>query len=70
MADAIPARFRVLVLLATFTSLRFGELAALSRSAVDLVAGEVHVRRSQSELRGRTVIKGSKVPRAMPAGGL
>ncbi len=60
VAEAVPARFCVLVLLATFTSLRFGELAALRRCDVDLVAGDVHVRRSQSELRGRTIVKGPK----------
>ncbi|MFJ8910617.1 tyrosine-type recombinase/integrase [Amycolatopsis sp. NPDC102389] len=60
IADAVPPRYRVLVLLATFTSLRFGELAALRRRDVDLTTGEVRVRRSQAELRGGAVIKGPK----------
>ncbi len=60
VSDAMEPRFRVLVLLATFTSLRFGELAALRRRDVDFAAGEVRVRRSQAELRGQTVVKGPK----------
>jgi integrase len=58
VADAIVRRYRALVLLAAFTSLRFGELAALVRRDVDLVAGEVRVRKSQAELRrGRLLVK-------------
>jgi integrase len=52
IADAIRPRFRCLVLLAAFTSLRFGEPAALRRTELDLDAGEVRVLRSQAELRG------------------
>ncbi|WP_197704562.1 site-specific integrase [Jatrophihabitans sp. GAS493] len=60
-ANAVPAHFRVLVLFATFTSLRFGELAALRRSDLDLAAGLVTVRRSQAELRsGRLKLKEPK----------
>jgi integrase len=61
VADAMPPRFRMLVLLATFTSLRFGELAALCRGDVDTDAGFVQVRRSQAELsNGQLVIKDPK----------
>ncbi len=61
LADAIQPRYRALVLLATFTSLRFGELAALRRTDVDLDAGEVRVRSSQAELKkGRLIVKGPK----------
>jgi integrase len=35
VVEALPERFRVMALLATFTSLRFGELAALTRREVD-----------------------------------
>lgn len=45
LADAVPGRYRMLVLLAAFTSLRFGELAGLTRRDVDLDHGDVHVRR-------------------------
>lgn len=38
LASAVPPRFRALVLLATFGSLRWGELAALGRCHLDLGA--------------------------------
>lgn len=43
IADAIPERFRVLVLLATFCGLRFGELAGLTRADVDAEGATVSV---------------------------
>ncbi|WP_326621136.1 site-specific integrase [Streptomyces decoyicus] len=51
IADAMPPHFRVLVLLAAFTGLRFGELAALERHDVDLERRTISVRRSQAETR-------------------
>ncbi|MFF5763050.1 tyrosine-type recombinase/integrase [Streptomyces tanashiensis] len=51
LADAVPARFRVFILLAAFTGLRFGELAALQRHDVDLDRRTVAVRRSLAETR-------------------
>jgi integrase len=61
VANAIQARYRLLVLLGALTSLRFGEFAALRRRDIDLKAGELRVRRSQAELRrGRTIIKDPK----------
>lgn len=50
LADAVQPRYRCLVLLAAFTSVRFGELAALRKSELNLVAGEVHVLRSPAGL--------------------
>ena len=51
LAERMPdARFRMMVLLAAFASLRWGELAALRRSDLDPVAGTVSVRRQQVEL--------------------
>ncbi|MEV4016658.1 hypothetical protein AB0J35_39785 [Nonomuraea angiospora] len=43
LVDAIDPRFRMLILLATFGSLRWGELAALQRRNVDLEAGTIQV---------------------------
>lgn len=43
---AMPERFRVLVLLATWTSLRFGELVELRRSDVDLDHRVIRIRRA------------------------
>jgi len=50
LSEAIAPRYRALVLLATFTSLRWGELCALRRSDVDLEARTVRVSRSLTEL--------------------
>ena len=36
LLDRIPVRYRAMLLLATFASLRFGELAALHREDIDL----------------------------------
>lgn len=61
VVDGIDTRYRMLVLLAAFTSLRFGELAALRRADVDVESGDVHVRHSQAELRGgRLLVKAPK----------
>lgn len=60
VADAIKPRYRMLILLATFASPRFGELAALRRRDVDLERREIRVLRSQAELRGGSTIKGPK----------
>ena len=43
LAAAIEPRFRALLLLATFTGLRLGELRALRRSKLDLLRTKVHV---------------------------
>ena len=61
IVEALPARFRMMALLATFTSLRFGELAALSRREVDVSAGYVTVLRNQAQLsNGRLIMKDPK----------
>jgi integrase len=53
LADAMPARFRALVLLAALTGIRWGELVALRRSDVDLDAPTVRVPRKLAALRHR-----------------
>lgn len=61
VADSIVPRYRLLVLLAAFTTLRFGELAALRRRDIDLEGLTVSVRRSQAELQdGRLFDKAPK----------
>ena len=52
LADAIPARYRALVLLGAWCGLRFGELAALRRSDLDLKNGIVHVRHAVTARKG------------------
>ncbi|MGA5355426.1 tyrosine-type recombinase/integrase [Streptomyces thermodiastaticus] len=61
IADAISPRYRLLVLLAAFATLRFGELAALRRRDIDVEGRTVTVRRAQAELQdGRLVDKAPK----------
>ncbi len=61
LLDQVPARHRALLLLATFTSLRFGELAGLRRHALDLDACVVRVARSTAETDdGRLIDHGPK----------
>ena len=50
LADAIEARFRAMVLVAAFTSLRLGELLALTRRSVDLKEGTITVVAQLQEL--------------------
>jgi integrase len=52
LADSIAPRYRVLILFAVFTSLRWGELAALRRNDIDLAARTVRIERSLTELPG------------------
>jgi integrase len=49
-------RFRALVLLVTFASLRWGEAIALRRCDVDLDARTVSVRRRYIELTGQLIL--------------
>ncbi|UDM00497.1 tyrosine-type recombinase/integrase [Streptomyces longhuiensis] len=51
LADAMAPRYRLLVLLAAFTGLRFGELAALRTRDIDTANGALMVRRSQAEMQ-------------------
>jgi integrase len=64
LADAVPGRYRAMILLATFASLRYGEVTALERSDVDLAAGTVRVRRAFVEVRGRGLLVGPPKSRA------
>src|SRR5215467_256468 len=52
LADAIELRYRALILLAVFASLRWGELAALRRKDIDLSACTVSVVRTLTQLSG------------------
>ncbi|WP_034088210.1 tyrosine-type recombinase/integrase [Streptacidiphilus albus] len=61
LAEAIQPRFRLLVLLASFLGLRWGELIALRGQDIDLDAGTVRVRAAVAELRsGKRVTKPPK----------
>ena len=57
LADAMPDRYRALVLLGTFTGLRWGELAGLRRRNVDLDACTVRVESIVVELGSGRILE-------------
>jgi integrase len=56
IAGAIPVRYRVLVLLATFAGLRWGELIALRRHNVDLEACGIRIVETTAQLDSGTLL--------------
>jgi integrase len=56
LADAIPTRFRVLVLLGAYGGLRIGELGGLRRHRIDLRRGTVTVLEIATEVHGHLVV--------------
>nr|MDT0658961.1 site-specific integrase [Micromonospora sp. DSM 115978] len=53
LAEQMPARFSALIVVAAFSGLRWGEMAALRRCDVDREAGTVRVPRKLAALRNR-----------------
>jgi integrase len=62
--DRIPVRYRAMLLLATFASLRFGELAALRRCDIDLERCCVRVTRSLVPMNDGKLIEAEPKSRA------
>ncbi|MFI6933090.1 tyrosine-type recombinase/integrase [Streptomyces sp. NPDC050287] len=61
IAGVIQPRYRVLILLAAFTGLRWGELIGLCRRDLDLDTGTLRVRRNVAELHsGKRLLKEPK----------
>lgn len=60
IVDHMPERHRLMVLLAAWCSLRFGELAALRRTDVDTKNGVIHVRHGVVRAAGETIVKDPK----------
>jgi len=58
LADAVPDRYRALVVLAATSGLRWGELVGLTRSRVDLAAGTVRVDQAMIETADGKVTPG------------
>lgn len=56
LANAVPDRYRAFVLLGGWCGLRFGELAELRRSDLDLSKRVVHVRRAITTVGGEVVV--------------
>ncbi|MEU7892246.1 site-specific integrase [Nonomuraea sp. NPDC049152] len=64
LADLVVKRLRALILLATFASLRWGEVAALRRMDLDLTKGTVSVRQQHVELDTGELLVGPPKSRA------
>jgi integrase len=61
LTAAMPERYRVMVLLASWCGLRFGELAELRRHDVDLTNGVIHVRRGMVRAKADDPAHGTKL---------
>ena len=64
IAQAIQPRYRLLVLLATFAQLRFGELVALRRASIDLDTMELRVRKATAEMADGSLVDDDPKSRA------
>lgn len=61
LVEAMPARYRLMTLLAAWCAMRFGELAELRRSDIDLREGVVHITRGVVRTKATTrLVKGPK----------
>jgi integrase len=56
LAEAMPPRYRMLVLLAAWSGARWGELVALSRDSLDLERGTLTINRQYVELRDGSLV--------------
>jgi integrase len=64
LVATVPERYRALVLLGTFASLRWGELAGLRRAQLDLDAGVVRIVGALAELDGGQLVEDTPKSRA------
>jgi integrase len=60
IVKAMPERYRLMVLLASWCALRFGELAELRRGDVDTKNGVLRIRRGMVRAAGTTIVKKPK----------
>ena len=56
LVEAMPDRYRLLVLLGAWCALRFGELTELRRHDIDLRAGVIRVRRAVVRVDGKATV--------------
>jgi integrase len=56
LADAVPGRYRALVIVAGFGGLRWAELVGLRRRHVDLAGARLHVVEQAAEVRGKIIV--------------
>ena len=60
LVQAMPPRYRLMVLFAAWCALRFGELAELRRADIDVTNGVIRVRRGVVRVRGGRKVKDPK----------
>ena len=60
LAAAMPGRYRLMVLLAAWCAMRFGELAELRRADIDVRNGVIHIRRGVIRTGTGAEVKGPK----------
>jgi integrase len=56
LVDAMPQRYKMMTLLASWCGLRFGELTELRRSDIDQANGVIHVRRGVVRVGGAVLV--------------
>jgi integrase len=56
LAAAMPERYRAMTLLASWCGLRFGELAELRRSDIDMRNGRIRIRRAVVRVGGKSIV--------------
>ena len=56
IVDAMPARYRALVLVGAFAGLRWGEAAGLTRANVDVLRSRIRVVSTAVEVRGHVML--------------
>ena len=54
--DNLPERYGLMILLASWCALRFGELTELRRSDIDVRGGRIHVQRGVTWVKGQPVV--------------
>jgi integrase len=61
LTEAMPSRYQLMILLAAWCQMRFGELAELRRADIDTGRGVIHIRRGVvREADGSRLVKGPK----------
>ncbi len=64
LMQAVPARYRLMILVVAMASLRFGEITALERRDVDLKSATIQVRQQFVEVKGQGLVLGPPKSRA------
>jgi integrase len=60
LAEAVPSRYRALVLVAGYGGLRWGELVGLRRRRIDLAGARIHVVDQAAEVAGKFIVSPPK----------